>query len=113
MMQYIQAHPVLSAILGAVAALALIGLWYVVSHHFRTIVTGAICIAGAAAGLVVIWRGIGNDQMDLIGIGVFLIVIFPVFLMQTLRGNPRPAVISIPGLPHMATSAQATAKKPS
>ena len=112
MFQYMQAHPVVSAILGGCAALALIGLWYVVSHHLRAIVTAVICVAGAAAGLVVIWRGVGNDQMDLIGIGVFLIVIFPIFMMQTLKGNRKPVVIGIPGLPHATASGAAQPKRP-
>ncbi len=113
MLQYMQAHPVVSAVLGGVVALALIGLWYVVSHHLKVIVTAVICVAGTLAGLVVIWRGVGNDQMDLIGIGVFLIVIFPIIATQQLRGNRKPAVIGLPGMPHAAaTAGLPQAKKP-
>jgi hypothetical protein len=97
MLQYMQAHPLISALLGAMAALALIGLWYVVSHHARTVIMSLICIAGTASGMVVVWRGVGSDHMDLIGIGVFLLVIFPIFLLQTLRGGksspPRPTML--------------------
>lgn len=97
MLQYMQAHPVISALLGGVVALALVGLWYVVSHHARTVVMTLICLAGIASGIVVVWRGVGNDLIDLIGIGVFLLVIFPIFLMQTLRsgkaGPARPTML--------------------
>ena len=97
MVTFLQAHPLLSVLLGTAAVLAIVGLWYVIAHHLRAIVITLICSAGAAAGAVVFWRGVGGDLVDLIAIGVFLMVIFPVFWGQAIRRQTAP--VQVPRLP--------------
>lgn len=86
-LQYFGAHPGLLAALGLVAALAVIGLWYVVVHHLTEIVITLLCIGGLASGVVVLYRGatVATPMRDLIGIGLFLIVLFPLIFLQAIR----------------------------
>lgn len=108
---FLQAHPLLSALLGAVAALAFVGLWYVIAHHLKAIIVTLICSAGAGSGTVVFWRGIGNDQVDLIVIGVFLMLVFPLLFMRAIRQERRPLqvpVTQIPGVVRPASGAPRT-----
>lgn len=83
--QYFTLHPKLLAALGVVAILAVIGLWYVVAHHLKEIVISALCFAGLASGVVVLYRGASVPMNDLIAIGLFLIVLFPFIFLQAVR----------------------------
>lgn len=99
---FIQAHPLLCGLLAIVAFLSLIGLWYVIAHHLQAIVISMLCAAGTAAGAIVLWRGIGGDMVDLISIGVFLMVIFPVIYSQAIRREKKAREISITQIPGVA-----------
>jgi len=99
MLLFLQTHPLLGALLGAVVALAVVGMWYVISHHLKAIVITLVCAAGAASGVIVFWRGIGNDLPDLIAIGAFLMVVFPVFNYQAIRTQQRKSDMSVRPLP--------------
>ena len=83
--QYFTAHPGLLAALACVALLAIIGLWYVVAFHLKEIVFAAMCFAGLASGVIVFYRGFTAPMRDLMGIGAFLMVLFPVIFLQALR----------------------------
>lgn len=96
--QFVQGHPVLTGGLLLFAALGLIGLWYVVANYFDAIVTTLICIAGAMSGVVVFYRGIDGNYSDLVAIGGFLMVIFPVIFFQSIRTHKKIALKPSPGL---------------
>jgi hypothetical protein len=99
MLQFLQSHPLLSGLLAFIVLLAVIGLWYVISNHLQAILITLICTAGAAAGAVVVWRGVTHDLGDLIAVGAFLIVIFPVIYMQAIRRERRPLQVPVTQLP--------------
>ena len=84
-LQYFGAHPGLLAALGLVAVLAVVGLWYVIAHHLTEIVITLLCIGGLASGVVVLYRGATVPLRDLVGIGLFLIVLFPLIFFQAIR----------------------------
>ncbi len=110
LIQFLQAHPLLSALLGAATALAIVGLWYVIAHHLKAIIVTLICSAGAGSGTVVFWRGIGNDQIDLIVIGVFLMLIFPVLYMQFIRRERKPLQVPVTQIPGVVRPIASTPK---
>lgn len=93
--KYFTSHPGLLGALAVVALLAVIGLWYVVAHHLKEIVVAAACFAGLASGVVVFYRGVTVPLKDLIGIGLFLIALFPVIFFQTI-GRSKAAQQSKP-----------------
>lgn len=82
--RYLTTHPGLLTGLAVVALLAVIGLWYVVAHHLKEIVIAMACFAGLASGVVVFYRGMTVPMKDLIAIGLFLIVLFPVIFFQSI-----------------------------
>lgn len=77
-----------------VALLALVGLWYVIAHHLASILITALTLLGVTAGVDVLRRGWSFDFPDLIVIGIFLVIAFPVFFYQSVlmrkRGAPPP-----------------------
>jgi hypothetical protein len=99
MIAYLQAHPILSMMLAIITVLALVGLWYVVAHHLQAILTTLICGAGAASGAVVFWRGVNGDFIDLLVIGLFLMLIFPVIYMQAIRRERKAVQIAVTQVP--------------
>ena len=83
--QYLIDHPVILTALGVFALLALIGGWYVVSHHLHSVLVTLLCAAGFVSGILVFHRGYQSDLRDLQYIGIFLIVIFPLVYHQAIR----------------------------
>lgn len=83
--QYVVDHPVILAAAGVFVALAVIGGWYVFSHHLHVIMVTLFCSAGFASGILVFYRGYQLDLRDLMAIGAFLIVIFPLIYQQAIR----------------------------
>jgi hypothetical protein len=83
--QYLIDHPAILTALGAFALLALIGGWYVVSHHLHSVLVTLLCAAGFVSGILVFHRGYQSDLPDLQYIGTFLIVIFPLVYHQAIR----------------------------
>ncbi len=71
--------------IGLFAILAIVGAWYVVSHHLHVLLVSTLCIAGLASGLLVLYRGYQIGMRDLILVGLFLLVIFPVIYMQLIK----------------------------
>ncbi len=84
-MQYLAAHPGVLTALGITAALAVVGLWYVVSHHLEAIMITLLTAAGIGSGLLVLYRGYNAEMRDLMGIGLFLVVIFPIIFVQAIK----------------------------
>jgi fucose permease len=83
--QYFTAHPKLLAALALIAVLAIIGLWYVIAHHLTEIVVSLLSFGGLASGVVVLYRGATLHHSDLVAIGLFLIVLFPIIFLQAIR----------------------------
>jgi hypothetical protein len=82
---YLIAHPVLLGCIGLFAFLAVIGAWYVLSHHLGDLLTTVLCSAGFASGILVLYRGYTEGMRDLIAVGAFLLVVFPIIYQQGLK----------------------------
>lgn len=85
LVQYVTDHPIILAAAAVFLALAVIGGWYVFSHHLHAIMVTLFCAAGFASGLLVFYRGYQLELLDLQAIGGFLIVIFPLIYQQAIR----------------------------
>ena len=83
--QYVVDHPMILVAAGIFVALAVIGGWYVLSHHLHAIVVTLLCAAGFASGILVFYRGYQTEMRDLMAIDAFLIVIFPLVYQQAIR----------------------------
>jgi hypothetical protein len=85
LIQYLSAHPGVMTAIVVTALLAVVGLWYVVSHHLQAILITLLSAAGIGSGLLVLYRGFSAEMKDLMGIGVFLVVIFPIIFWQAIK----------------------------
>lgn len=83
--QYLSAHPAVMSAMGLTAVLAVVGLWYVLSHHLQAIVITLLSAAGVGSGMLVLYRGFRSEMNDLMVIGLFLIVIFPIIFWQAIK----------------------------
>jgi hypothetical protein len=83
--QYMLEHPVVLAAVGVFVVLALVGAWYVVSHHLHVVLVTLLCAAGFVSGILVLYRGYSGEMRDLMVIGAFLTVIFPLVYHQAIR----------------------------
>lgn len=106
---YLAAHPRFFAGLGAfIFLLAAFGLWYVITHYLQIILITLLCAGGIASAGVVIYRGVMLDMQDLVGIGVFLILVFPVIFWQAIRlsyAEPPEKSVEKPGTARKTSSA--------
>ena len=82
---YLGAHPAVLTAMGLTAALAGVGLWYVVHHHLQAILITLLTAAGIGSGMLVLFRGFRTDTKDLMGIGLFLVGVFPVIFWQAIK----------------------------
>lgn len=82
---YLGDHPAVLGGLGVFAVLAIVGAWYVVTHHLGVLLVSMLCLAGFAAGALVFYRGYGLAMRDLMVVGAFLMVIFPLIGQQLLK----------------------------
>ena len=82
---YLGVHPAVLTAMGLTATLAGVGLWYVVHHHLQAILITLLTAAGIGSGMLVLYRGFRTDMKDLMGIGLFLIAIFPVIFWQAIK----------------------------
>jgi uncharacterized protein YneF (UPF0154 family) len=83
--QFLIDHPIVMVSFGIFLLLAVIGGWYVISHHLHSVLITLLCAAGFVSGILVTYRGVQNDLDDLKIIGVFLIVIFPLVYHQVIH----------------------------
>ena len=83
--RYLGVHPGLLSAIGMTAVLAVVGLWYVLSHHLQAIMITILTAAGIGSGMLVLYRGFRADMPDLMGIGLFLVVIFPIIFWQAIK----------------------------
>jgi hypothetical protein len=83
--RYLGAHPAVLSAMGLTAALAGVGLWYVLYHHLQAILITLLTAGGIGSGLLVLYRGFRAEMNDLMGIGLFLIVIFPIIFWQAIK----------------------------
>ncbi len=83
--RYLGAHPAVMSAICVTAVLAAVGLWYVVSHHLQAILITLLTAGGIGSGLLVFYRGFRTEMDDLMGIGLFLIVIFPIIFWQAIK----------------------------
>ena len=96
---YLGAHPAVLTAMGLTAALAGVGLWYVVHHHLQAILITLLTAAGIGSGLLVLYRGFRADMPDLMGIGLFLVVIFPIIFWQAIKMMEPTEPVSKTGRP--------------
>jgi len=82
---YFGAHPAQLTAIGLAAALAVVGLWYVLAHHLEAIIITVLSAAGVGSGIMVLYRGYHAEMRDLVWIGLFLIVIFPIIFWQAIK----------------------------
>jgi hypothetical protein len=82
---YLSGHPVVLGAIGVFVVLAAIGAWYVLSHHLHVLLVTLLCAAGFASGVLVLYRGFQAEMRDLMAVGAFLIVIFPLIYQQAIR----------------------------
>jgi CHASE2 domain-containing sensor protein len=85
LIQYLAMHPGVMTAIGITAVLAIVGLWYVVSHHLQAIMITLLTAGGIGSGLLVLYRGFRADMKDLMGIGLFLVVVFPIIFWQAIK----------------------------
>jgi hypothetical protein len=78
-------HPAVLGSVGAFVLLAAIGAWYVLSHHLHALLITLLCAAGFVSGILVLYRGYSADMRDLMVVGSFLIVIFPLVYHQAIN----------------------------
>ncbi len=90
LMQYLASHPGILTAIGITALLAVVGLWYVISHHLQAILITLLTAAGIGSGMLVLYRGFRADMRDLIGIGLFLIAVFPIIFVQAIKFIEQP-----------------------
>jgi hypothetical protein len=90
LIQYLGVHPGVLTAIGITALLAIVGLWYVISHHLQAIMITLLTAAGIGSGLLVLYRGFRADMKDLMGIGLFLIVVFPIIFWQAIQFIEQP-----------------------
>lgn len=82
---YLSIHPgVLSALLLFVF-LALVGGWYVLYNYYKVILVTLLSAGGFASGGLVLYRGAQGNLRDLIAVGLFLLIVFPIIFVQALR----------------------------
>lgn len=82
---YLSGHPVVLGSIGMFLLLAAIGAWYVLSHHLGALLVTLLCAAGFASGVLVLYRGYQEGMRDLMSVGAFLIVIFPLIYQQAIK----------------------------
>ena len=85
LIQYLSAHPGVMTAIVITALLAVVGLWYVVSHHLQAIMITLLTAAGIGSGLLVLYRGFRTEMKDLMGIGLFLVIVFPIIFWQAIK----------------------------
>lgn len=83
--QYLSTHPGILAALLLFLFLALVGGWYVLYNYYKVILVTLLCAGGFASGGLVLYRGAQGNARDLIGIGLFLLVVFPIIFYQALQ----------------------------
>lgn len=84
-MNYLSHHPVVLSSIGVFVLLAVIGAWYVLAHHLPALLVTLLCAAGFAAGVLVLYRGYQAETRDLMAVGAFFVVIFPIIYQQAIR----------------------------
>ncbi len=82
---YLGQHPVILSSIGVFVLLAVVGAWYVLSHHLHALLITLLCAAGFAAGALVLYRGSQANMRDLMAVGGFIMVIFPIIYQQAIR----------------------------
>jgi len=82
---YLAEHPAVLGGIGVFLLLALIGAWYVFSHHLHVLLVTFLCAAGFVSGGIVLYRGYQLGLRDLLLIGAFLLVIIPIIYQQLLK----------------------------
>ena len=63
LIQYLGAHPGVMTAIAVTALLAVVGLWYVVSHHLQAIMITLLTAAGIGSGLLVLYRGFSAEMI--------------------------------------------------
>lgn len=83
--QYLTAHPGFLAALLLFLFLAVVGGWFVLYNYYKVILVTLLSAGGFVSGGLVLYRGAQGNMRDLIAVGLFLLVIFPIIFVQALR----------------------------
>lgn len=83
--QYFGSHPGQLAALLLFLFLAFIGGWYVLYNYYKVILVTLLSAGGFASGGLVLYRGAQGNMRDLIVVGLFLLVVFPIIFYQALQ----------------------------
>lgn len=81
-------HPGVAVLAVVTLVMAGIGTWYVVRNHLRLILLTVLCGFGFFAGGLVVYRG-AHDPV-LVGVGIFLLIIFPAIWMRAIGSQSAP-----------------------
>ena len=84
-LKYLGSHPGQLTALVIFLVLALIGAWYVWHNHLKILFITILCAAGVASGALVLYRGVQGGMKDLVAIGIFLLIVFPLMFLQSLK----------------------------
>lgn len=104
---YLAQHPILLSVLALFVLLAGVGGWYVIANYIQVLLVTILCAGGFASGVLVLMRGIKLGMNDLMAVGGFLVVIFPIIFQQALKvagraglkrgsGQPKPSATPTP-----------------
>lgn len=85
LMNYLGEHPTVLMAIGVFLVLAVVGAWYVLSHHLEVLLVTMLSAAGFVSGAIVLYRGYQLGLRDLMAIGAFLMVIFPIIYRQAVE----------------------------
>ena len=90
-------HPRITMLAVLTLLLAGVGTWYVIQHHLKLILVTVLCGFGFFAGGLVIYRG--SQDPVLVGVGLFLLVTFPLIWMRSIWSQSAAAKKPAPAAP--------------
>ena len=105
---YLAIHPVVFGVLLLFLVLAGVGGWYVIANYIQLLLVTMLCAAGFASGVLVLVRGVKTEMRDLMAVGAFLIVIFPLIFQQAIKVAKMAKPKSTRQPPPAATTTPAT-----
>jgi hypothetical protein len=93
-------NPTALAVLGVLALLAFIGIWYLITHHWHAIAVAILSAVGTVAGLDVLWQGFQLANRRLMLWGAFVGLVFPlIFYYAVVLAKRAPQETSGAGAP--------------
>ena len=91
--------------------LAVVGGWFVLYNYYKVILVTLLSAGGFVSGGLVLYRGAQGNMRDLIAVGLFLLVVFPVIFVQALRTSQAAYGKKTPGDREPAATDKGHAKR--